>query len=436
MNRAIATLPALLSLGCFESQPDAEPVPTAPTPSPVAQARAAAPTAGMTPIYVTVGAHLENKLPLPCAQAGCQGHCKDAFLKFRGNVLQYAELMQRYGASYNVQTNWHMIELEDACVDDATRTATTKGKHVLVYLMEDLGAMIDPHAHEQQIVRYDTSYNYADIMQLIADQGVPAETLSVVGGCIAGSDYQWEHFAGGYAGNHYPQVRWTPRAFTFPAVHDHDPAGEDFTSGMWRPSAFDWEPAAGRQGEGYYSDDPSGAYAMIGSGYLHHCAGGYPKGDFWVASDYIEVLAQHIATGKAPGGRLYTSTVAMNQRHFKDPDTYLSMMELQLQALQPLVESGQVVYAHFQELPDIWESQYASQPNLYRYDNIDPADYTCDGHGNGIGKREGQRMVMPQKGKGAKQRPAQGQRTQGQAPRGGGGGKEGGGGKKGGGGKR
>jgi len=436
MNR-LSIAPALLGLllvGCFDDATTVDPEPSTPSPNPVPQAKAAAPDAGITPIYVSVGAHLENKLPVPCGNPGCDTHCKDAYLKLRGNVVDYAKLMQRYGVSYNVQTNWHMIELENACTDDAIRKSTTNGKHVLVYLVEDLGVMIDPHAHENQTERYDTSYNYADIMQLIADQGIPAETLSVVGGCIVGSDYQWDQFAGGYQGNHYPQTRWTPEAFTFAAVHDHNPVGEDFTSGVWRPSAFDWEPAAGRQGPGFYTHDPNGAYAMIGSGNLHHCAGGYRMGDFWVASDYIEVLASHIASGKAPGGRMYTATVAMNQRHFKDPATYMPMLEMQLEALKPLVESGQVIYAHFQEIPDIWASRYDSQPNLYRYDNIDPADYTCDGNGNGIGKRAGAVPMKSQgQGKGAKQRSQQDERPQGQRPQGGGGR---GGGKKAGGGKR
>ncbi len=421
----LAILPVLL-LGCFGNDQEAttEPVATPPV-APVARAKAAARSSDITPIYVTVGAHLENKLPLPCGDSGCAGHCKDAYLRFRQNILDYAQLMNKYGASYNVQTNWAVVELEDACVDDATRASTTNGKHILVHLYEDLGAMIDTHAHEKQTERYDTSYNYADIYQLIANAGVPAESLSIVGGCIVGSDYQWGQFAGGYQGNHFPKTTWTPAAFTFPAVHDHDPEGEDFTSGMWNPGAFDWEPAAGRRGDAFYAHQASGDYAMIGSGYLHHCAGGYKKGDFWVASDYIEVLASHIAEGKAPAGKMYTATVAMNQNHFKDPAAYMPMLEQQLKALQPLVQSGQVVYAHFQELPDIWKSRYGGEPNLYRYDNIDPADYTCDGNDNPVGDATVVDAPAPKpkgkKGKGGKAKPA-GERP----PRPGGGGGKGG----------
>ena len=428
----VALLP-LLALGCFDSEPAAETTTTPAPVAPVPAAQAAAPS-GVTPIYVTVGAHLENKLPLPCGDSGCAGHCKDAYLQFRDNIIQYARLMDRYGAAYNVQTNYHLPQLEDACVDDATRQATTNGKHLLVYLMDDLGAMIDPHAHENQTERYETRNNYADVYQLLADAGVPADSMSVVGGCIVGSDYQWGQFADGYEGNAFASTRWTPAAFTFPAVHDHDPDGEDFTSGIWRPTAFEWEPASGRMGDGYYEHDPNGAYAMIGSGYLHSCAGRYPRGSFWWASDYVTVLAGYLEDGRAPSGRMYTATIAMNQKHFADPDSWMGFLEHQLEALQPLVQSGKVVYAHYQELPGIWQSQYGGEPNLFRWDQFDPADFTCDGKGNAIGAAAGQpRLDNAGGGKGAKQRPAGQQRPQGQRPPKG---QRGGGGKKGGGAKR
>ncbi len=431
MNRpSTSVLIALLCVGCFDSPSAADAQSASPTSAQVPTAPVAAATPGVTPIYVTVGAHLENKLPLPCEQEGCSGHCQEAYLRFRANIVDYAELMQRYGASYNVQTNFHLPLLEEACVDDATRAATTNGKHLLVYLMEDLGAMIDTHAHESQIERHKAIYNYADVSQLLVDAGVPRDTLTVVGGCLAGSSEQFARFQGGFEGSHFPDLRWTPELFTFPAVHDHDPSGEDFTSGLWRPGDFDWEPAAGRMGEKYYSHDPAGEHIMVGSGYLHSCAGRYPKGSFWLASDYVVTLARYLEQGKAPAGRMYTATVAMNQKHFKDPDTYMGFIEQELKDLQPLVDSGQVIYKHYQELPAIWARDYDSQPNLYRFEDIDPADYTCDGQGQAIGTAAGRQLVLPPgQGKGSKQRP-QGQRPEAGGRGGGGGGKKAGGGKR------
>jgi hypothetical protein len=67
-----------------------------------------------------------------------------------------------------------------------------------------------------------------------------------------------------------------------------------------------------------------------------------------------------------------------------DPDTYLPIIETQLQALQDHVAAGKVVYVHYQDLLDIWAERYDNTPNILRIDNFAVEHFTCDGHGNRI----------------------------------------------------
>jgi pimeloyl-ACP methyl ester carboxylesterase len=59
---------------------------------------------GGTPVYVTVGTHLEEKLPLPCGET-CDDRCRREYERFRSNLLTYADLFLDYGVEWNLQTN-------------------------------------------------------------------------------------------------------------------------------------------------------------------------------------------------------------------------------------------------------------------------------------------------------------------------------------------
>jgi hypothetical protein len=208
--------------------------------------------------------------------------------------------------------------------------------------------------------------------------------LTVVGGCYTGEAEQLATFEAGWRGEQYPDVVWRPLLYTFPAVVNHPVEAEDYSSGMWKPAGFDYNPLEGKEGARYYTHDPSKRMTRVGSGFVHSCALGHDQGYFYYASDYVEQLVQYIADGRAEGGKLYTASIATTQQHVNEPDTYLPHIEAQLQALEDEVTSGQVIYVHYQELPEIWETQYDGEPNIFRLDQVAAADFTCDGNGHRV----------------------------------------------------
>jgi pimeloyl-ACP methyl ester carboxylesterase len=334
-------------------------------------------TEEITPVFVTVGTHLEEKLPLPCGE-NCDNRCRAEYERYRSNLITYADLFLDYGVEWNLQTNYEFLRLTDMCETDELREATTEGKSILTYLLEDKGAMIDTHAHTH------SGDNYADVKHQLCLHGIPDSMLTVVGGCAVGDMEQFESFEAGLRGEDFPDVVWYPLMYTFPAIPGHNIRGEDFTSGLWKPGGFDWNPLEGRYGDLYYTHDESKRMVVVGSGFLHSCALGYETGYFYYASDYINQLVEYIEDGTAEGDKMYTATIATTQKYMNDPDTYLPIIETQLQALQDHVAAGKVVYVHYQDLLDIWAERYDRTPNVFRIEEFDVADFTCDGHGNRI----------------------------------------------------
>jgi len=331
----------------------------------------------ITPVYVTVGAHIEEKLPLPCGAQPTEMCCSE-YAKFRDNLITYADLYLDYGVQWNLQTNAEFLRLTDICETDNLRESTTAGKGILTYLIEDKSVMIDAHAHTAK------GDNYADLMQQLVLHDIPEDKLTVVGGCFVGDAAEFEMFEAGMLGEEFPDVIWRPALYTYPAVIGHNPTGEDFTSGLWKPGGFDWHPLEGLNGDLYYTHDENKRMDMAGSGFLHSCALGYKKGYFYYASDYIEQLVEYIKDGSAPSDKMYTATIATTQDHLKDIDIYLPIIETQLRALQDFAEDSQIVYVHFQDLLEIWQEQYDREPNIFRIDEFDGRDFTCDGQGNQV----------------------------------------------------
>ncbi len=363
MRRRLAIpllLAALAVAGCPTGDDDTVEPPT-PEPPP-------------TPVYVTVGTHLERlgwypeSFPEDCEQLA----------EFQTKLLAYADLFEQYGVKWNLQTAYALPSRIGQC-EGAGEAVLYDGENVLAYLQHHRDVMIDAHLHDEGV-----ELNYADVAVILGKTGIPFDTLTVVGGYETNNQEQFDQLSAGLTGSLFPDSTWTPDLFTFAAVPGHLPGTEEFSSGLWRPSGLDYDPGVDAPGELYYLDDPDARMIAVGSGHLHGCATGYEQARFWYASDYIEALADAIADDTAPPDQPYTATIATMHFHMYEIDEYLPLFEAQLQALQPLVEQGRVEYVHFHDLPRIWDQEYGNEPSTYRFEEISEDVYTCDEQGNRI----------------------------------------------------
>ena len=102
------------------------------------------------------------------------------------------------------------------CETEELRVATTEGKSILIYLMENKGAMIDAHAHPH------SGDDYADVMHQLRLHGIPDSMLTMVGGCAVGDIEQFESFEAGLRGEAFPDVVWYPLMYGNDIAFDGD----------------------------------------------------------------------------------------------------------------------------------------------------------------------------------------------------------------------
>lgn len=304
----------------------------------------------ITPIYVTVVTHNERSTT---SLTTCVG-----YKKARASLLKIAEVVKAHNAKWNWQTDYLFMQAVSTCETEALK-ATTNGKNIIQYLVEDLGVEANPHAHE------DDTYNYADVAYLLST--FTGTTSLVVGGFEYEDEEKFENFKNGQTGVAYPAFEWNPDTLTLSAVPGHELGKDDYTSGVWNPKGA---------GENYHAHEATSPLTSIGSGYAHSGALTKEECYFEYASDFIKVLARDIESGKAPGGKIYTASIMISENDMMLDRNY-EELDAMLTTLDSYVTSGQVVYSTYSNVITTWKTTYASSPNIYEFD-VGEEDYTCE----------------------------------------------------------
>jgi hypothetical protein len=52
-------------------------------------------------------------------------------------------------------------------------------------------------------------------------------------------------------------------------------------------------------------------------------------------------------------------------------------VQVMIDQLAPLQESGDIIYMHFTDIVETWKTTYNAEPNMITYDQIHPDNYTC-----------------------------------------------------------
>lgn len=309
-----------------------------------------APAQAVTPIYVSFHSHNEDA----GYWAGLVTNRRN-YLTYRNDLIKRVIILTSRGATLNWQSD-HPVLRAMAVFENGRLLRSTNNKNVLRWMVEDQGVEVDPHGHL-------ATYNYADLAYLIAALGVtPSGTIAGVTiyqcGDLPGT-LEWIDWTsvvelqgdGSIRGRQFPDAVWTPDMLHGGAMAGH--GYDDSTSGAWNCGA----------GADFHVHQPAGNVTVIGAG--------YGADETLVGSDaeyrdagYLYELADKIATGELPAGQLYTASVMVrdNPSSRDVPDTNAAL-EGFLDAVQPLVDSGQVVYATLGQVREIWRTTYASAPS-------------------------------------------------------------------------
>ena len=306
-----------------------------------------------SPVYVTFAGHIEdNDIYTSCPP----------YRDYRQRLLDFAEVIEAGGAAFNLQIDYEFFVGAQDCEDEATM-ANTDGMNVLDFLVSHYGFEIDAH-QEGGWDWEEGSDNYADVRYLGGQVTTISET---VGGVVWDYALQFPQLDAGQQGVLHPEFTWEPEILTCAVGylhHENDFSNDDLSSGVWIPSGTDDEFAV---------HDASGHMVYVGSG-PHGNWGNSSDCEFQNAADYVETLVDYIERGVVDGENIFTATIAIpGNIMFDETERVAELMD----QLEPLVESGQVEYAHYTEVVETWRTSFNSVPNIFPFDSIDPTDHTC-----------------------------------------------------------
>ena len=316
-----------------------------------------------TPIYLTVAGHIED------VQAWAS--CDHVYPENREELLAFAERFAATGAKLNLQIDHPFLVGASNCETEQMRDeyAGTDADNVVDYLAQYYGFEID--AHRGGGYEDPAEPNYADIRQLAGE--ITSHVSEVVGGFIWIDSDQFERLHTGETGN-LPDttLTWQPQILSMATGWEHhlgDFSNDDRTSGVWIPAGADTD---------FYTHDSDNHMVYVGPGQQHaNWNADRCEHDFATPADYTSVLLDYIERGLAPAGRLYTLSIGVPQSVMFGDTNGQDILFNALEELQPLVTEGKVVFATYSEVVDIWRTDYDSEPNIFRFDQIDPGDYTC-----------------------------------------------------------
>lgn len=257
---------------------------------------------------------------------------EDLFWDYRDALVEWATMLHEEGVIYNWQSDWNFLMAID---EYDTGTESTNGKNVAVWMQEDLGFEIDPHAHESK-------YNYADVAYLMEKIGV--EPSGIVGGYLAApvENSKVEYLQNPIEGWVYDTV-WTPEAIWGGGTGNHINEEGLWASGIWRPASS----------TDYFTDDAS-AIPSIGN---------YSRD--W---DGLRDLIAMQENGELVAGEIYTISIMSDQRSFFEDPTYIEDFRTELESFQSYADEGIIEWAGLSEVLNIWETLYDSEPNILHYD--------------------------------------------------------------------
>ena len=326
------------------------------------------PAASDTRIYVTIAGHIEDE-PV---YANC-----DAYPAFRSNLLHFAELMRTRGLTCNLQIDYEFLHGTHNCETEDMR-AETGGTNLIHYLATYYGFEID--AHQEGGVEEGLD-NYADVRYL---GGLLTTNMSEgVGGLVWNDPPQFAHLANGENGWLYPHFKWFPEVLTLAVSQVHrssDFSKDDIASGVWKPKGA---------GTNFWAHNPAERMIYVGPGENFSWGRVTPM---MTTPEFVQYLADGLQAETIPTGRMYTATLTIPQSIIFNTNEHARLIAM-LDAIEPCILSGQAEYVTYSEAVEIWENEYAGEPNIYHRPDVQPWYQTrCDSQGlimdwYGIGER-------------------------------------------------
>lgn len=319
---------------------------------------------GATPVYVSIAGHIEDSLMYTdCA----------AYAEKREQMLEFAEEYRKSGFAFNLQASYEWFTGVRNC-ETEEMMVSTGGMNLMDYLATEYGFEIDVHQEgaSEELDDVNSGNNVADIRYLA---GQVTDHITETVGFQWDNPDQYTRFQLGEDGRIFTDFTWYPELLVGGVSVEHTNGNfkRDMSSmGVWIPSHF--------TEEDFYVHDESEEARMIyiGSGpnQFMNDWGVKSMCHFDSSVDFVETMANYIESGRWESGEIYTYTLFVPQGIMFEAEQRTMLID-HLAGLKALEAEGKIVVEYPTEIARIWQEEYDGQPNIVRYEEVNPEDYTC-----------------------------------------------------------
>ncbi|MDG1950458.1 MAG: hypothetical protein P8J32_06630 [bacterium] len=314
-----------------------------------------------TPIYVTFTGHIEDNL----AYTECS-----YYKEKQEQLIDFAQLLHENEIPFNLQASYEWFLGTQKC-ETLELLAVTDDMSVMDYLHDHLNVEIDVHQEGASEDDASSDNNLADIRYLA---GHITNNVTETTGFQWDNQDQFERLNNGEPGRLNPDFVWYPEILAggVSVKHTNGDFSDDMTAmGVWIPEGFN-------QTEFYRHNLDNEGMIYVGSGPNQHMADWGAKNNchFESSADFIEVVYDYIEIGKFDADQIYTYTYFIPQKVIFD-ETEHKKVQAVIDQLADLRESNDIIYMHFTDVVETWQTAYGAQPSIITYDQIHPDDYTC-----------------------------------------------------------
>ena len=298
--------------------------------------------AQVPPVYVVLFTHIEDNTPV--GTLGSQ-QSRQQYMLYRSRLIDMATLARNYNTPWSLQPDWKFL-LAALLYEDSTIIPTTNNKNLLRYLKEDLGAVLDPHSHE------NNGYNYTDVAHLLDSLGVGGTT--VIGGHIwdpSLPQFQgWDRFRVPVSGLRYPWALWRGNILMGSGTPNH--VNDPIVSRVWRP----------QDRYHYFVHDSAANIAAIGQ--------------FRGTIEDIRELNSLYRNGTVPPHFMLTSSYHIKPATITRTGGIAAIEDSVIRPVVALRDSGMAALTNFSALIGTWQNAFNSRG--YIYDARNPTEVEPD----------------------------------------------------------
>ena len=256
----------------------------------------------------------------------------------RTRLVSLSDYFQLNGITWNMQSDWRYLT-NVLTQETPVLMATTNNKNILLWMQDDKGVEMDPHAHESQ-------YIYPDVVKLMDSIGVTESKL--MGGSIYNDSNGvniWTNLINGQYGLVFPNFFWQPDYMMGGGTPNH--VADLKYYGFWNPQST----------TNYLTHDTTNHLRHIGVGCEIKI-----KDTTSVAyiTDQLKDVVQKVQSGQYPSNGFYLQSIFFEQGDLNNPAFYNKVIEI-ADSANAIVATGAAQWKTLKQAYTQWDSAYNAQ---------------------------------------------------------------------------